>query len=118
MRSITSKVATANKDNFIENLKENLDPTLLSYVKIVQGDEKPHVDEFGRETNYYIMIDSKRIWLYQPGTVMFESGRPLGTGCASFLAKFIATLVIKYNKTKQEKERTAILMVSPKICKL
>lgn len=64
MKSITSKVSKANKDNFIENLKQNLDPTLLSYVKIVQGDEKPYVDKFGRETNYYIMIDSKRIWLY------------------------------------------------------
>ena len=114
MKSITSKVSKANKDNFIENLKQNLDPTLLSYVKIVQGDEKPYVDKFGRETNYYIMIDSKRIWLYQPGTVMFESGRPLGTGCASFLAKFIATLVIKYNKIKQEKERTAIFDGVPK----
>ena len=35
MNSISSKVTKANKDNFIENLKKNLDPTLLSYVKIV-----------------------------------------------------------------------------------
>ena len=54
-------------------LKQKLDSTLLAYVKRVEGEEKPHIDKLGRETNYYIMIDDKRIWLYQPGTVMFES---------------------------------------------
>ena len=107
-------------------LKQKLDSTLLGYVKRVEGEEKPHVDKLGRETNYYIMIDDKRIWLYQPGTVMFESavkeggdlavnhggsqqnGLILGNGCASFLCKFVATLTIKYNKVKQEKERVAM----------
>ena len=54
----------------MEVLKQKLDSTLLGYVKKVEGEEKPHVDQFGRVTNYYIPIDSKRIWLYQPGTVM------------------------------------------------
>ena len=55
----------------MEILKQKLDPTILGYVKTVEGDEKAHVEKFGRETNYYIAIDSKRIWLPQPGTVMF-----------------------------------------------
>ena len=32
----------------------------------------------------------------------------LGNGCATFLGKFASTLVIKYNKLKQEKERVAM----------
>ena len=32
----------------------------------------------------------------------------LGNGCAIFLCKFAATLVIKYNKLKVEKERVAV----------
>ena len=65
-------------------------------------------------TYYYAELEeNKKIWLYQPGTIMFESGVfegdlsvhhgdsqqngiILGNGCATFLCKFVATLIMKY----------------------
>ena len=44
MQSLSSKVSEANKDQFMEVLKQKLDSTLLGYVKKVEGEEKPHVD--------------------------------------------------------------------------
>ena len=55
-------------------LKEKLDPAFLEHVKVISEDEEPFIDRYGRETCYYAELDDKRIWIYQPGTIMFESG--------------------------------------------
>ena len=120
--ALSKTVALANKAFFKEKLAEKLDPTLQEYIKAIGDGEEPFVDRYGRATHYYAQLDDKRIWLYQPGTIMFESGVKgdgdlvvthggsqqnggiLGNGCATFLCKFAATLIIKYEKLKKEIE--------------
>lgn len=76
--------------------------------------EKPIVDSYGRVTYYYARLGDKKIPVYQPGTIMFEcgvisdsslkveahgsqqNGAILGNGCAIFLCKFIARLIMTY----------------------
>ena len=38
-----------------------------------------------------------------------QNGPILGNGCATFLCKFIATLIIKYDKIKKEKDRLGFM---------
>ena len=73
----------------------------------------------GRVTYFYAQIGDKKLPVYQPGTIMFETGvlnfgelaihpdgeenqqsngAVLGDQCALFLAKFIATLILTYNE--------------------
>ena len=38
-----------------------------------------------------------------------QNGRILGNGCATFLCKFAATLIINYDKIKKEKDRLGFM---------
>jgi hypothetical protein len=71
----------------------------------------PFIDVFGRVTYLYIVLGGIQFPIYQPGSVMFETGVNantessvvhggsqqngpiLGNGCACFLAKFLCSLV-------------------------
>lgn len=78
------------------------------------------MDGYGRVTYYYIKLGDKNVPVYQPGTIMFEcgveknselavvahgsqqNGAILGNGCAVFLCKFLAKLVINYEGLAEE----------------
>ena len=101
-----------------------MDEELRDYIKQVntRKGEKPIVDSYGRVTYYYACLGDKRIPIYQPGTIMFEcgvvddadlaiehggsqqNGAILGNGCAIFLCKFTARLIICYNEKAEAAE--------------
>ena len=126
VKELATEVALANKPFWKEKLATKLDADLCKYIKEVDLDkeEEPYCDRFGRVTYYYAELADRRIWLYQPGTIMFESGVKdgelkicsggsqqnggiLGNGCAAFLCKFTATLICKYEKIKAAEGKTA-----------
>ena len=115
---MSQPIALVNKEFFKQKQKEKLDPELCEYIKQVKSrmGEKPIVDSYGRVTYYYACLGDKKIPVYQPGTIMFEcgvvtdsdlaieahgsqqNGAILGNGCAIFLCKFIARLIVSYNE--------------------
>lgn len=97
----------------------------MKHIKVIDPElgESPYVDRYGRVTYYYAELAGRKIWLYQPGTIMFESGVKegdlkvcsggsqqngpiLGNGCAAFLCKFVVDLIEQYEKIKKEEENT------------
>lgn len=107
-------VADANLESFKGKIKEKLHK---SHQELIQerSQDQPFVDAFGRVTYLYVVLGGIQFPIYQPGSVMFETGVEsgtessvvaggsqqngpiLGNGCASFLAKFLCTLVLSYN---------------------
>ena len=92
------------------------------YVKVVnpRKGQRPIIDTYGRVTYYYCKLGDKNMPLYQPGTLMFETGivsdgnlavtahgsqqngAILGNGCAIFLCKFMTRLAMSYNALAEE----------------
>ena len=86
----------------------------MEQIKEIPEGEHPYIDRYGRVTYFYAQLAGKQIVIYQPGTIMFETGvrddgvlkvpkvgeqqngAILGNGCAAFLAKFVTTLSIEY----------------------
>jgi hypothetical protein len=108
----------------------------MNHIKVIDPElgEVPYVDRYGRVTYYYAELAGRKIWLYQPGTIMFESGVKegdlkvcsggsqqngpiLGNGCAAFLCKFVVDLIEQYEKIKKEEENTEESFVEPVYCK-
>ena len=103
LKELSKEIAVANNPFFQEKLKQKLSAKAMEYIKQVDlSKEEPFTDRYGRCTTYYTEIADQRIWLYQPGTVMLESGvipgelevchggsqqngGILGNGCATFL---------------------------------
>ena len=124
VQAMSQPIALVNKEFFRQKQQEKLDEELREFIKQVntRKGEKPIVDSYGRVTYYYACLGDKRIPVYQPGTIMFEcgvvsdselaieahgsqqNGAILGNGCAIFLCKFIARLIIAYNEKCGEAE--------------
>ena len=113
--ALSKKVAFANRTFFREKLEQNLDADTRERIKEIPEGEYPYIDRYGRVTYFYAQLADKRVLIYQPGTIMFESGvrdgvlgvhsggdqqngAILGNGCATFLCRFVATLTMKYEK--------------------
>ena len=91
-------------------MADKLDHEHRALIWEIEDDDEPLTDHYGRVTYFYIMIGGEKLPVYQPGSVMFESGVKsdsglnvvaggsqqngaiLGNGCAVFLAKFQAKL--------------------------
>ena len=120
---LSQEIALANKSFFKEKLATKLSEDQMKHIKVVDPElgEVPYVDRYGRVTYYYAELAGRKIWLYQPGTIMFESGVKdgdlkvcsggsqqngpiLGNGCAAFLCKFVVNLIEQYEKIKKEEE--------------
>ena len=73
---LSTKVALANRPCFRAKLNENLSAEELGHIREVdpKKGEEPHIDVYGRVTYFYTQLSNRKIWLYQPGTIMFESG--------------------------------------------
>lgn len=89
-------------------------------VSEIDEDAEPFSDSYGRVTFFGMRLGEHMLPVYQPGTIMFDSGVKdgdvavhhggsqqngpvLGNGCAIFLAKFLAKLCLTYNETCQQK---------------
>ena len=64
-------MAKANRPVFRTKLSENLSEDALA---LVQETEEPHVDRYGRVSYFFAKLLNLKIWLFQPGTLMFEGG--------------------------------------------
>ena len=115
---MSQPIALVNKPFFKSRLDQKLDADVVERVNVVntRKGERPIVDSYGRVTYFYARLGNKKIPIYQPGTIMFESGviptgelaveahgsqqngAILGNGCAIFLCKFIASLIKQYEE--------------------
>ena len=120
MEFFARPISQVNQTFFKEKLEDGLPLECRHLIQQVQDQQEPIVDSFGRFTYFSIQLGDQTIPIYQPGSVMFETavkpnseaevvakgsqqnGAILGNGCALFLAKFLAKLVLKYNNLCKE----------------
>ena len=116
---ISKAIAKANRALFKDKLLNEFYKSATKEFKYLIFCDKEHelpiIDQFGRITYFKFRIGGMSIPLYQPGTIMFETGMKdgdfkvfhnnaqqngpiLGNGCALFLARVLAKLNKKYNK--------------------
>lgn len=109
-------IAQLNKEVFRQKIAEKLSSEQRAIIKEVTDNKQPLSDSYGRITFFYIVLGGEVLPIYQPGTIMFESavlegadialhskgmhqnGPVLSADGALFLAKFLATVVSKYNQ--------------------
>ena len=76
MKDLSKAIALANKEFFKEKLAQKLSASDMQRIKQIDmsKQEEPFTDRYGRCTTYYANIAKKKLWIYQPGTIMLESG--------------------------------------------
>ena len=72
--TFSQQISTYNKEFFRIKLEEKLAPEYRDYIKEFEEDEKPYTDRYGRTSYFYVMLGQHVLPIYQPGTVMFDSG--------------------------------------------
>lgn len=64
-----------NKQFFKMKIATKLPDEIRVMVKEISDNKEPYCDHYGRVTYFYIMIGANEILpIYQPGSVMFETG--------------------------------------------
>ena len=62
-----------------------MSPEYRALIYEIQDNKEPYVDHYGRISYFYIVLGTKILPVYQPGTVMFETAVKVESDIAIFV---------------------------------
>ncbi len=73
MGLFSKEIRKSNKHFFREKLDNNISADLRHFIQEINDSDEPYYDTFGRATYFTTSIGGKKLPIYQPGSIMWET---------------------------------------------